>query len=196
MDVRTQTVTSSTPWRLGFGKFFMLIGTTDNVSVQFFKNKSSIALATNVQAGYKTSLDFDSVEITSSTSQSVKAGINRFGDGGYDRSQGEVVVANSSMAPVYTRPVSGITVIDDTITVGTTQIVAGGGGVTSRRGLRLRADPTNTANISIGSTGLTAGETAIELAPGDVWIETEAPGSNFYAISTASGQTLYRQLVF
>jgi hypothetical protein len=64
---------------------------------------------------------------------------------------------------------------------------------TSRKSIRWRAPTTNTDNIYLGATGVTAANGCIELKPGDSWIEVEGANAAWYAIAASGSQALRRQ---
>jgi len=97
---------------------------------------------------------------------------------------GQVTNNNAGAVPVQKQALSTIT--DEaivTINNGAAQALISDA---TQRILRIRNGHA-TAMLYIGSSGVTAANAAIVLAPGDLWIEEEAAGAAWYATSDTAG---------
>lgn len=168
------------------GTYFRLLATSGPVDVVFYRGNAKVDEgATQVEAGYYSIPErgFDRVDIKSATAQTVKFAITR-GRGGYDRTIGSVDVL--SLPPV---DIKYGAVINDMVgvTVGVTATALITADAT-RRALRVLNN--GTADIYLGGAGVTTANGCIKLVPGALWVEDDAPGAAWYAISGTAGQNV------
>lgn len=176
------------------GIYFRLLGTTGPVDVVFVRHGARVGeSASQVEAGYYALPEggFDRIEITSATAQTVKFAISR-GRGGYDRTIGSVDVL--SLPPVTISGTPNVktalaTTIDDVaavaVGVAATLLLAADA---TRRAVRVLNN--GTADIYLGGAGVTTANGCIKLVPGALWVEDDAPGAAWYAISGTAGQNV------
>lgn len=94
---------------------------------------------------------------------------------------GEVKVNNTNDQAVPVKR-QALAVIADVAAVDVTTVAAVISSDPTLRVLRIRNSHA-TANMAIGGAGVTIAGAAILLQPGDIWIESDAPGAAWYAVS-------------
>lgn len=163
------------------GRTFRLKDGVD-VDVRLFKLGVVAYEATGMDGGFWAEPDvgFDEVELQSATAQTVVALYTR-GNGGYDRSQGDVNVVRGTGVQSFTVSTVGTTAADF--------ITA----ATGRMRLIFSADMSNTGTIFLGrAPNLTLATGAIRLEPGDTYVTDTSAEATWTAIATVAGQLLRR----
>lgn len=195
MRVKPIAIAAGETVRLGGGNFFMLVETAGPVDVQLFREGAPTEdSADDVEAGYKaqrplewneppTKNYFDYVEVYSPTAQTIRYGVSR-GVGGYDRNIG-AVDATFVLGDTITAEAARVSV-----GIAATALVAAGSGRKS-----VRFYNAGTADVWIGSAAVTTGNGAVKIAPGQLWVERDAPNAAWYGISGTAGQNVGVQVV-
>ncbi len=175
------------------GQIFRLmssaVGTT--VDVELMRNNATKAKATGMVAGYWSKPDrdfdrggqtsdayaFDAVKLTSANSQTVQIAIGT-GDAGLD-------VVNGSVNATI---VLGTAINDQVpVVVGVVATPLLGANAGRRRAIFFNG---GTAIVYLGGAAVTVANGALQINPGQAWIETEAPGGAWYGISDTAAQTV------
>jgi hypothetical protein len=175
----TETFSGKRVWEQSF-RYFRLLGTVNPVNVKMGRKKQATDTLSQVEAGAWIRAkageeDLDWLQIETGASEQVKYVITD-GDAGYDRLFASLVqVATlANVAEVTAGLAEGTALAADA----------------NRRKIVFRAKATNTGNIALGATGLAVATSAIVLAPGDVWIETDAAPAAWFAIADLAAQKL------
>lgn len=160
-------------------------------TIRVLKMGATRTEAENVDAGYafKSAEFFDAIEIVCPNACTVVFAVSD-GTGTYDRVAGEVSILG-------TVPVSGevgverggILAISAPVSVGTAAVATLVANSASKA-LYFRAADANTAPIYLGSNTVTTVNATIKLNPGDTYIEEVQAKADWFAISTAAGQSL------
>lgn len=177
------TFSAAGSWQCGIGgAYFRILDSSTPLDVNFYQRGQVVAQAEQVDIGYYSipKGGFDRVEIISAAAQTVKLGISD-GNGGYDATiiKSSVIMASTIVdnAPVTVGvAATALTVADST-----------------RKGLRIYNG--GTADVYLGGSGVTTANSAIKLAAGTLWVESEAAPSAWYAISGTAGQSVRVQEV-
>lgn len=157
----------------------MLLETAAPVDVEFYNQGARVAQAGQVEQGYYSdnTAAFDRIVITTATPQTLKIAISD-GRGGYNRLAGTVsativkALAVSELAPV-------------SVGVAATLVAAANA---NRRGLRLYNG--GTVTVLLGGSGVSLANGVIQVAPGQTWVEDDAPAAAWYGISGTAGQSM------
>lgn len=164
------------------GNFFMILEAPSPVDVQFFRHGAPVDdKALGVEAGFiaqpkrpeKGGLAFDSVEVTSATTQTVKVVISQ-GEGRYQRLIGEVAVKKDTglqSSPDYSLNAAA----------GTNYVKASNA---NRRAILITNLAGNTATIRVGDSSVNVSR-GTPVAPGEtITLETTA---DIYVYKPATG---------
>ncbi|XZG68891.1 hypothetical protein ACTSKR_09515 [Chitinibacteraceae bacterium HSL-7] len=185
MQTMQQVFADAGTWAMAIAmRQFYLLDCSGPVTVRFYRYGQEVARAENVEAGYwmRSGEGFERFEVDTGAGR-VKVGVSASGEGGYNRTAGEVSAAIKGGAAVLNRPL---------LNVGTTESVAA---VANGDRVALRFWNTGTTNIYIGGAGLSIADAALKLQPGDLWNETDAPAAAWVALSDAVGGVLKVQEV-
>lgn len=173
------------------GQYFRILSNPAGatVDVELLRNGATKSKSVGMVAGYWDKPDrgfdqggqtsdafaFDAVKLTSATGQTVQVAIGT-GDAGLDIVNG-AINATAILATVVTddAPVN--------VGVAATALLASSAG--RRRAIFYNA---GTAIVYLGGAGVTVANGAIQIAPGQAWIETDAPGAAWYGISGSAAQ--------
>lgn len=180
MQTITQQITAGLTWAMAeVGAYFQIFEAPAAVDVRFMRNGKVIGTAEQMGAGFyaRPAEGFDRIEIASATTQTIKIGISD-GTGGTNQMTGSVVATVKTATSIVNVPFK---------TVGTVEVLAAAANA-NRLGLRfLNSGGTN---IALGGAGLAFADAAIVLAPGQLWVEADAPGAAWVALSDMAGGTL------
>jgi hypothetical protein len=166
------------------GRYMRLINASAVVTVGFWAKGNLKGKAVGINPGLwiKPEESFDSITVESATAQTVSIMVGA-GEAGYD----QVTVSGSVLAALSN------TITDAApVSVGTsaTLLIAA---ATTRRGIRFTN--AGTADVYLGSSGITTANGAIKIAAGNTWIEDEAPGAAWYGISGTAAQSVRMQVL-
>lgn len=179
MQTLQQVFQNAGTWQQAmYGKFFILIDTANPVTIRLIRSGKVMYTASGVLAGFWTVTQepFDYFEIDNAyAGGAVQIGISESEKGGYQRVGGKIDAKMISAQSVVNVPMK--TVPQNT----ETQLCLANPGRAS-----LRIWNNGTADIFIGAPGLNVVDAAIKLAPGDLWVETDAPAAAWVALQTAS----------
>ncbi len=102
MNVAEITITAGEKRQIQGGRFFKLLDTDSQVDVVFKVNNQPLYKAIGVKGGFEArpEVNFDMVEISSATTQTIKYGVS-YGEGGDTRLVGEVTVSQPSQIVDY-----------------------------------------------------------------------------------------------
>lgn len=119
--------------------------------------------------------------VTAEDPTAVITGYAIIGDGGFnDDNTANSVIANATAMPVQKQALSTLTAFAPvSINTGAAQALVSD---PTQRMLRFRNGHA-TAKLYLGGLGVTIANAVIVLGPGDMWIEDEAAGAAWYAIS-------------
>jgi hypothetical protein len=177
-------------------------GAADSIDITPMRGGQELRLIPDRQKAFKCHVDFDAVVFQAPVDCTVGVFLSMtdvslgFADGMLLKVSGDVSVTNDPDNPV---PVSlqGGTVnvtatnvgINNQLTIITDFVPASVGiervqlvGDPTQKRLRIR-NGHGTAVLAIGGPNLSLANAAIKLQPGDMWIEEDAPGATWYAIS-------------
>lgn len=179
MQTHSQLVLSGVPWRLnGEGSYFRLMESQEPVNVRLWRLGRVVYEAQAVEAGFYTlpTGGFDAVEVeTTSNPQAVKVAISQ-GQGGYDRYTGSVEIS-AGKSVVNTGLVN--------VTVVATPLLAANA---KRKGFRVLNSGANV--IYLGGGGVSLGNGCLKMNPGDLWVESDAPGAAWFAVADGGPGTV------
>lgn len=175
MQTYKQVFQSAGTWQQAtFGRFFFLVDTPNPVTVRLMSNGKVVYTATGVEAGFWTVPEepFTQFEIDSDyAGGAIKVGVSQSDKGGYNRVGGKVDARLVSASGVINVPFKNVLQ-----NIETTLAVANPG----RASLRIWNN--GTSPVFIGAPGLNLNDAAIQLAPGDLWVESDAPGATWVAL--------------
>jgi hypothetical protein len=97
-----------------------------------------------------------------------------------------VGINNTDVNPVPVRSARSAQIVNKPAAVVNTGVAQAVVSDATLAGLRFR-NASASAVVWLGGAGLTPETAAIELRPGDMWTETEAPGAAWYAVSDTNG---------
>lgn len=179
MQTKTQLVLAGVPWKLiGTGTYFRLLESQEPLDVRLWRMGRVIYEAQAIEAGFYSSPigGFDAVEVyVTANPQRVKVAISD-GTGGYDRYTGEVQIA-----PAKSVVNTGLVSVTG---VATPLLVADG----KRKGFRVLNSGASVIYLGGGSVSL--GNGCLKLNPGDLWVESEAPGASWFAVADGGAGTV------
>lgn len=170
----SQTFTGTVEWTIA-GGYFKLLEAALAVDVELLQGGRSVARLDSVEGGTYLRQGFDTIRITSSSSQAI-AFLVAPDEGGSDRFTIEQLSADT-LANV------------GAVVVGLAEVAVLAASPT-RKVIYLRARTGNTADIVLGATGVSATGGAIRLAAGQEKVIEVAAAAAWYAISTAASQNL------
>ena len=176
MQTYSQALTAATPYVLNWpGKYFRLISVAAALKVEFLRNNTVIYTGTDVEAGFWAIPDdgFHAIRITSATAQTAKFGVSE-GGGGYDPTSVQTTIKS---ATVISAPVS--VTVDAT---GADLLIAADTTATRRLAIFRNA---GAVTVYIGGADVSS-DSAIALAPGEVWIEDIAPAAAWYGLAASA----------
>lgn len=183
MQTIKQTLQAGQTWRVAqFAKFFQLFEASAPVNIRFLRQGKVVAEAEEMGAGFysEPAEGFDSFEVTSTVAQTIKIG-HSDGTAGTARITGDVAATIKGASSVLNQPM---------LTVNTVEVLV----ATARADrIGLRVLNAGASTLYIGAPGLNVADAVIALQPGEIWLEHEAPGAAWVAISSQAGGTLKRQ---
>jgi hypothetical protein len=188
------------------------VGDSPGVDVTLFVNDSAQKKIPDRRAGFKYVAEFTQVEFLSPVDCTLAVFLSMnevdlgYIDGVQVSVQGEVFVNNDPDNPV---PVSiadtviemtatnvginnNLTTITDFAPVAIGTVTAPLVSDATQKRLRIRNSHA-TAMLGVGGAGVTLANAAIQISPGDVWIEDDAPGAAWYAVSDTAGTVVQIQ---
>ncbi|MBB5190704.1 hypothetical protein HNQ50_001426 [Silvimonas terrae] len=178
MQTLRQSFTTGGTWNQAtFARLFVLIDTPNPINVRLYNTGGKMIYeATGVEAGFYTvpEENFARFEIDNAyAGGSVKVGVSQSDKAGYNRVGGKIDAKMIGATSVVNVPFK---------TVGTTEtaLAAANQGRAS-----LRIWNNSSSDVFIGAPGLNINDAAIKLAPGGLWIETDAPGAAWVALVAA-----------
>lgn len=199
------------------GKVFLLddIGVATGLTVKLVQNGNEKLISSGRKKAFKVIADFDSVVLLSPVATTVTFFIS-FEDVDIGVEDGaNFTVINDDTNPVPVRTPAGVplevlfagtvapvlgtvkvqndyTTIENKapVTIGTVAAALVSDATLKR--LRIRNSHA-TAVVAIGGAGVTLANGAVQLQPGDVWLEEDAPGAAWFAISDTAGTILQIQ---
>ena len=179
MQTHSQLVLAGVPWRLnGDGSYFRLMESVEAVNVRLFRLGRVVYDAQRVEPGFYSVPDggFDAVEVATTVNpQAVKVAISQ-GQGGYDRYTGSVEISTGKSVVN--------TGLINVAAVATPLLAAD----TKRKGFRVLNSGANV--IYLGGGGVSLGNGCLKLNPGDLWVESEAPGAAWFAVADGGPGTV------
>ena len=173
MNIRSIALSAGVPYLISARQAFRLLYAPAPLTVTLFRETSPVGQATGVRGNLGLNGDFDAVSITSPTAQTVLYGA---GTG----------LSRLEYSP-QTTDIAGATIIDDAqvaVGVAATLLVPA---ATTRRSIRFYnygADPVWLGSANVMTTG------GLQLAPGQMWIETSGANAAWYGIATVAGQNI------
>ena len=176
------------------GSYFRLMEITypEVADIKILRMGATKTEAQQVDAGYsyKSPENFDGIEITCTNPCTVKFAVSD-GSGTYDRTVGSVAISggvNITGGSVDVGRAAALTG-QSTIGVGTAAAIALAADAASKA-LYFKAAESNTAPVYLGNSTVTVANAVIKLSPGDLYIEDVTTAAAWYAISSASGQSI------
>lgn len=200
----TQTVYAGVPLQLPYGGSYFLLssaGVARKVGIQMTSDGQTSKIMQDMTTGFSLPVKFDAITFYSPVDTVVaffaSPGPVTLGsqDGAAVNVPGGVRVTNAAGDPVHVtfsqqivplgevftqpHPLATFTHVEP-VSVGlvATALISD---ATQKR-LRFR-NAHASAVVALGGAGVTLGNAAVQLQPGDVWIEDEAAGASWYAIS-------------
>lgn len=179
MQTESQLVLAGVPWKLfGTGRYFRLLESVEPVDVRLWLQGRVTYEAKRVESGFYSMPDrgFDAVEIaTTGNPQLVKVAISD-GTGGYERYNGSVeFAAAKSILNTGLVNVAGVA----------TPLLSADA---KRKGFRVLN--TGASVIYLGGGGVSLENGCLKLNPGDLWVESEAPGAAWFAVADGGAGTV------
>lgn len=198
MRTITQAFPGAATWQLAIsGRYFRLMDSIGTVDVNFFRGGQLVYDAHNVPAGFWVIPEkgFDRIDIIVPAANTVTVGISN-GEGGFEGSTATIVgvVSVAFSAPQHV-------VVDNLVSATVTEagsIATGAAAVeiaaaaATRKGLRIYND--GATDVYLGGAGVTLANGVIKIAPGELWIETEASRASWWAISAIAGSVRVQAL--
>lgn len=172
MQTISQVLAANQPWVLNVPSSFMqLVEAALPVDIRFMQGGRVVSNVDAAESGFYCDVEtFDRVEIVSTNNQQIKILLSD-GKAGSSRIAGSVTATVKTAAGIVNVPFK---------TVGTGEVLAAAANA-NRMGLRfLNAGGTN---IALGGAGLAYADAVIVLAPGQLWVESEAPAAAWVALS-------------
>ena len=157
--------------------------TTVDATVALFLSKNDVSLGFADGSAVSVS---GQVQVTNKIASRVPVDI---GGGNVNVTATNVGINNTEASPVPVKAVKLTNLVNIApVVVGTGAAVQVVSDATLKR-IQFRNGSTD-KNIGIGGAGVTMATAAIVLEPGDVWIDTDAPGAAWYATADVAGADL------
>ena len=201
----TARLKANVPFHLQAGGRVILVDTTgeaESIDITPMRGGQEQRKLPKRQKAFKCAMEFDSIVVLATVDCLVGLFLSMtdvslgFADGMMLKVTGEVSIMNSTSNPVPVSikegsvnvTASNVGINNDLKTISDLPVVIVG---TARAG--LVGDPTQkrlrirnghaSAIVAIGGAGVTLANAAVRLLPGDLWIEDDAPGATWYAVS-------------
>lgn len=213
MGYYTYNLNAGKAYRAGVGGKVLLIdslGAASGVDVQIIKASREFPVMKDRKQAFKYVVDFDDVLFTAAVDCTIAVFLtNADVDLGFSASSlvqvaGSIAITNDAGHPVpvniggATITASNVSINNNLTTISNIAPVTAGLAQTllsndaTLKRLRVRNSHA-TAVIAIGANGVTMANGAVQIQPGDVWDEDDAPGATWYVISDTAGVNVQLQ---
>lgn len=211
----TFRLSANIPFQAPIGGRVIVVDTTgaaEGVDITPMKAGQELRPLPNRQKAFKCNVEFDAVVLQAAVDCIVGLFLSYtdvslgFADGMLMKVAGDVSVINDPLNPVPVQIQEGsvtltatnvginnnLLTITDFVPVAAGTIAAVLVGDPSQKRLRIR-NAHGSAVVCLGGAGVTLANAAVRLQPGDVWVEDDAPGATWYAISDTDNATVQIQ---